>query len=332
MEFNLKTREKQASVVNYTNYTVRDMVEKWLHYINVPMDPFSEILTCAGLTGSSIEVSVDDSGIFDERAFNAKTNNQTYDLYLWYGDMVDETPQLYVKSQNEDTTITEIYHVYRVKSKVFVDLRGKTIKKHGMKCTNYYDNCFYTKELTTSNLNLCITIYEPNYQFYHPPVLLSMANDKIEKYIISLDLSKLRNLDEVWEKVKSILGFSEFDIKNCDEISFELTAVDDKKRALAKYVIKRGTVTDYAENDESGACLLVSKKTANNYEYTYRNENYDLRITGNGYHLDVHYTSFDETSPDIIISDHISRIYKWRSKIKNHMEHINKLNAPEDIV
>jgi len=155
-----------------------------------------------------------------------------------------------------------------------------------------------------------------------------MANDKIENYIISLDLTKLRNLDEVWEKLKSMLAFSALDIKNCDVISLELTSADDKKNVLAKYVLKRGTLTDYAEN--YGNSSFVYNKIGNNYEYAHRTESYDLRITGNGYHLDVHYNSIDEVATGTIISEHIRRIYEWRSKIENHMECINKLNNSKE--
>lgn len=277
MRFDEKKRKKPDVTVNFSNNEAKNLIQKWLHRYAISVNSFADVLDLAGITGDTIEISTADS---EDNTSIAQTGNHKYILRLLYVDSnyCAHVYPLNVTIETADMIEIREYEVSKFEGELQVILRAKAITTADTTYSSYYNRGSFCKSIETSDLKLRFLIDEFNGDFRPLPIMHPKADDAIEEYFSSLDISALKNLEEVWKKTRAILDYTNSDIEACLIISFDLTSVHNN-RVLAKYDLHHGILTEYAENNGNGASLLVSAET---YKYTFKDENFEICISGNG--------------------------------------------------
>ena len=285
-----KTRNERSSNISLTmSKDVKSRIESWLNPINFTHEDFPKVLESVGVTGEALSVveETDSCKCVCLTHLQIMSDDNKWDITLYpkYGFMMVDYnfPTIEVKSKEQEAT----YIVYSSGERPITHLLWKKQQHEATMLSSIYYSHRYEKKLCQGDYELTVNMCEPETEYYkkHGEEFgyvsrLSRSNNEVEKYLFSLDLSKIQKLDGVWNKIKSIMELSDEEFKMIPYIHLILEGKPYVPGiSLAKISYNYANLEGYAENNngQSRICIGYSEDGEKSKVSYYQNK-YSLRV------------------------------------------------------
>lgn len=266
-------------------------INSWLKPVKLSCKDFPKVLEEVGIIGESISiVEKKDSYKFSGMTyFLIVSGNNEWNITLRgrYDRMREsyEIPTIEVQSEEQEAT----YVVFNSDGMHKIRLVRKKMQYEATTLDCGYYSYNYEKKLSQGGYTLTLDMCEPDTEHYKQHgeeygyvARLSRNNNEVEKYLLSLDLSEIQKLDEVWNKIKSIMELSDDEIKTMKYIHLILEGQPYVHGiSLAELCYNYGKLKRYGKNHNQEARICIGYSAdGDKSEVSYYQSKYDLRIEG----------------------------------------------------
>lgn len=209
---------------------LKKLINYWTKNEGWVFKDFAKFLELVGIK-TPVQIGRFDS---EKRAFKCiSKDGKEYQIALYFGDPFDFSSEIYVTEGNET-----IGYICSEKSEEYcpepkVTKQTRTIEENGKSLNSIYCDSFCHRTLKLDEYHtLTIEFDEPNKHSEKLNIRVIQNATKIEEYLLSLDTQLV--VSEVYDKMVSLLGFNQDDIKQTEQIliSFE-KEVNKEKQTLA---------------------------------------------------------------------------------------------------
>lgn len=247
---------KEENEVLCDTLELKELITKWTQNEGWK---FKDFATFVELIGIRTPIKLSD---LNEEKYSFKcvtALNTEITIHICFGDWIDFCSELWVTEGEETRKYITNSNSEKGKTVPKVTLQGRTIIRNGKELSSYYCEYFCHRTLKLDDTHvLNVEIHEPNGGSFNNPDAAVLKNcQQIEEYLLGLDNSLV--VDQVYDRVMELLGFSNEDISDSKRILFSyIETVGEEKRIRSEISKKNGVMQEYAVL-EDGETFHVSR-------------------------------------------------------------------------